>query len=53
MAISRFSRRVLVIVGLGVALPAALLASLGIYLTLRISDAIHGQRLRYNLYIAQ
>ena len=53
MAISRFSRRVLGIIGLGVALPGALLAGLGVYLTLRISDAIHAQSRRYNLYIAQ
>ncbi len=53
MAISRFSRRVLGIIGLGVALPATLLAGLGVYLTLRISDAIRAQSMRYNLYIAQ
>lgn len=53
MAISRFSRRVLGIIGLGVALPGALLAGLGVYLTIRISDAIHAQSRRYNLYIAQ
>ena len=53
MAISRFSRRVLGIIGLGVALPGALLAGLGVWLTLRISDAIHAQSQRYNLYIAQ
>ena len=53
MAISRFSRRVLGIIGLGVALPAALLAGLGVYLTLRISAAVHAQSVRYNLYIAQ
>jgi signal transduction histidine kinase len=53
MAISRFSRRVLVIISLGVALPGALLAGLGVYLTVRISDAIHAQSQRYNLYIAQ
>ena len=53
MAISRFSRRVLGVVGLGVALPAAVLAGLGIVLTLRISDAVHAQSVRYNLYIAQ
>jgi signal transduction histidine kinase len=53
MPISRFSRRVLGIIGLGVALPGALLAGLGVYLTLRISDAIHGQSQRYNLYIAR
>ena len=53
MAISRFSRRVLGIIGLGVALPATLLAGLGIYLTLRISDAVRAQSQRYNLYMAQ
>lgn len=53
MAISPFSRRVLGIIGLGVALPGALLAGLGVYLTLRISDAVHAQSQRYNLYIAQ
>jgi signal transduction histidine kinase len=52
MPISRLSRRVLGLVGLGVALPAVLLAGLGIYLTMRISDAVHAQSLRYNLYIA-
>lgn len=53
MAISRFSRRVLGIIGLGVALPGALLAGLGVTLTIRISGAIHAQSQRYNLYIAQ
>ena len=53
MVVSRFSRRVLGVIGLGVALPAVLLAGLGVYLTLRISDAVHAQSLRYNLYIAQ
>lgn len=53
MAVSRFSRRVLGVIGLGVALPAVLLAGLGVWLTLRISDAVHGQSQRYNLYIAQ
>jgi hypothetical protein len=53
MAISRFSRRVLGIIGLGVALPGALLAGLGVYLTVRGADAIHAQSKRYNLYIAQ
>jgi signal transduction histidine kinase len=53
MATPRFNRRVLGIIGLGVALPAALLAALGVYLTLRISDAVHGQSARYNLALAQ
>lgn len=53
MAISPFSRRVLAILGFGVVLPAAILAGLGIYLTLRISDAVSSQSLRYNRYMAQ
>src|SRR5262245_38717651 len=53
MAISRFSQRVIGLVGLGVAVPAVLLASLGVYLSLRISDAIRAQSQRYNLYVAQ
>jgi signal transduction histidine kinase len=53
MAISPFSRRVLGIIGLGVVFPATLLAGLGIYLTLRISDVVTAQSSRYNLYIGQ
>jgi signal transduction histidine kinase len=53
MTISPFSRRVLGILGLGVVLPAALLAGLGVYLTLRISDAVTSQSVRYNRYMAQ
>src|SRR5262245_46641954 len=37
MAVSRFSRRILTLIGLGVGVPALLLAILGIFLTLRIS----------------
>ena len=48
----RVSRRALVLVGLGVALPAILLAALGIYLTLRIAHAVEDESARYNNYIA-
>src|SRR5947207_2835935 len=37
MRVSGFSRRILFIIGLGVALPALVLAVLGVFLTLRIS----------------
>src|SRR5689334_14632818 len=50
---SRFSQRIIVILGLGVALPALVLAALGIFLTLRISDAVESQSLRYDHYMAQ
>src|SRR6185295_10275025 len=53
MRVSAFSRRVVGIIGFGVALPAVLLATLGVFLTLRISQAIESQSRRYNLYIAQ
>jgi signal transduction histidine kinase len=49
---ARVSRRALVLVGLGVALPAILLAGLGIYLTLRIARAVEDESARYNSYIA-
>ena len=50
---SRFSQRIIVILGLGVALPALVLAALGIFLTLRISEAVESQSLRYDHYMAQ
>ena len=50
---SRFSRRVVGIIGLGVAFPALILAGLAIFLTLRISDALDSQSRRYNFYMAQ
>jgi signal transduction histidine kinase len=50
---SPFSRRILFVLGLGVALPALLLAALGVFLTLRISDAVESHSLRYNHYMAQ
>lgn len=53
MSTTPFSRRVMVILSLGVLLPSTLLAGLGIYLSLRIADAVHGQSSRYNLYMAQ
>jgi signal transduction histidine kinase len=53
MKVSPFTRRIVGIIGLGVALPAVLLASLGIYLTLRISQAVQSQSRRYNYYMAQ
>jgi len=53
MKVSVFSQRIVVIIGLGVALPALVLAGLGVYLTLRISEAVESQSSRYNLYMAQ
>ncbi len=52
MAVSRFSQRVLRIIGLGVALPALVLAGLAIYLSTRIADAVGVQSSRYNTYVA-
>jgi signal transduction histidine kinase len=49
---TRVSRRALILVGLGVALPAILLAGLGIYLTLRIARVVEDESARYNSYIA-
>lgn len=46
------SRRVLALVGLWVALPALLLAGVGIYLTLRIARAVEDESARYDSYIA-
>jgi signal transduction histidine kinase len=46
------STRALVLVGLGVALPAILLAGLGIFLTLRIGHAVQEESARYDTYIA-
>src|SRR5262245_29668138 len=50
---SPIRQRAVVIIGLGVALPALVLAALGVYLTLRISEAVESQSLRYNHYMAQ
>src|SRR2546426_8365694 len=53
MAASRFSRRILTLVGLGVGVPALLLAVLGVFLTLRISREVARESLNYNVYIAR
>jgi signal transduction histidine kinase len=53
MRTSPFSQRIVVILGFGVALPALVLAAVGVFLTLRISDAVESQSIRYNHYIAQ
>src|SRR5215831_19578057 len=53
MAISRFHRGALFAAALGVAIPAALLAVTGIYLTLRIAGAVETDTRRYNSYIGQ
>jgi len=50
---SRFSRRIMGIIGLGVALPALVLAAIGVVLTLRIGTALDAQSDRYNLYMAK
>src|SRR6266545_3570890 len=53
MAISRFRRSALLAIALGVALPAALLAGTGVYLTLRIARAVETDSSRYNSYMGQ
>jgi signal transduction histidine kinase len=53
MAISRLRRGALFAAALGVAIPAALLAGTGIYLTLRIANAIETDTRRYHSYIGQ
>src|SRR5258708_8550964 len=50
---TRFSRRVLLFIGFGVARPALLLAGLGVFLTLRISRAVEDQALRYDSYMSK
>ncbi|HTM58076.1 MAG TPA: HAMP domain-containing sensor histidine kinase [Candidatus Udaeobacter sp.] len=50
---TRFSRRVLFFIGVGVGLPALLLALLGIFLTLRISRAVEDQAQRYDSYMSK
>lgn len=47
------SRRVIVIVGLGVGVPALLLAVLAVFLTLRISHEVERESAHYNEYIAR
>src|SRR5438477_3741925 len=53
MAVSRFSRRVLFVIVLGVAVPALILAGLGAVLTLRIARAVQDESTKYNTYISQ
>ena len=48
-----FRQRMMVVIGLGVALPALVLAALGVFLTLRIADAVEAQSIRYSHYMAQ
>ncbi len=56
MAVSRsnprIGRRPLALIGLAVAVPAIFLVGLGIYLTLRIAQAVEEESARYNSYIA-
>lgn len=53
MPLSRLSRRIIVLVGLGVMLPALVLAALGIQLTMRIAQSVENDAVRYNRYLAQ
>ena len=51
MSESRFSRRVLILIGLAVAIPALILAALGAFLTLRIARAVEAESVKYNTYL--
>jgi hypothetical protein len=53
MAVSRFSRRILILIGLGVGVPALLLAVLGVFLTLRIAREVERESVHYNEYLAR
>ena len=53
MAVSRFSRKILVLIGFGIALPGLVLAGLGIILTLRIGRTVQDEANRYNSYMAE
>lgn len=53
MMVTRFHRRVLLAIALGVGLPALLLALLGVYLTIRISQSLINDTVRYNSYLGQ
>src|SRR2546427_9347498 len=50
---SRFSLRVLMVIGFGVAVPALILAGLGVVLTLRIAHAVEDESVKYNTYLSQ
>src|SRR5205085_8145970 len=53
MAISLTGTRSHAIIILGVAIPALVLAALGIHLTLRIATAVENDAVRYHSYLAQ
>src|SRR5207237_1206652 len=53
MSGSRFNLRVLVVIGFGVAVPALILAALGVVLTLRIAHAVEDESVKYNAYRSQ
>src|SRR2546428_2743555 len=53
MPATRFQQRVISVIGLGIAVPALVLAGLGVYLTLRISRAVEEDSVRYNTYLAE
>jgi signal transduction histidine kinase len=53
MVSTRFNRRILLLIGFGVGLPALLLAGLGTVLTIGISRAVEDQAARYNSYMAK
>src|SRR6266516_1053634 len=50
---SPFSGRVLMVIGFGVAVPALILAALGVVLTLRIAHAVEDESVKYNTYLSQ
>src|SRR2546428_2869875 len=53
MPATRFQQRVISVIGLGIALPALVLAGLGVYLTLRVARAVEEDSVRYNTYLAE
>uniref|UniRef100_A0A832I6G5 histidine kinase n=1 Tax=Eiseniibacteriota bacterium TaxID=2212470 RepID=A0A832I6G5_UNCEI len=53
MSTSRVRRRILLAAALGVALPAAVLAGIAVFLTFRIAASVQKDAGRYNSYLAQ
>jgi signal transduction histidine kinase len=53
MRFSGFSKRVSLVLVLGVALPALVLAALGVFLTLRIAQAVEDESVKYHTYLSQ
>lgn len=53
MSISRIRRRILIAAAFGVALPAAVLAAIAVFLTFRIGASVRHDTVRYNSYLAQ